>query len=48
MLSEDKDMKDIEKELEEARERLEQFELDPFFYNHYTDEKIRQLEKSLD
>lgn len=40
--------KTINEELEEAKSRLKKLEHDPLFYNTYTDEKIRQLENSLD
>lgn len=40
--------KTINEELEEAKSRLKKLEHNPFFYNHYTNDKIRQLENSLD
>ena len=38
----------INEELREAKSRLKKLEHDPFFYNHYTNDNIRQLEKSLE
>lgn len=42
------DEKSIEVELEEAKERIKSFNENPNFYNHYTDDKIKQLENCLE
>ena len=38
----------INEELQEARARLRHLKNDPDFYNHYTNDNIRQLENSLE
>lgn len=35
-------------ELEEAKERIKSEELNADFYNHYTDDRIKQLENCIE
>jgi hypothetical protein len=38
----------IEKELEQAMKRVEREEQYPDFYNHYTDEHIKELDRAIE
>lgn len=39
---------DSSKELEQALERIKSEELNSDFYNHYTDDRIKQLENCIE
>jgi len=38
----------LEQELEEATKRVEREKENPNFYNHYTDEHIKELENAIE
>jgi len=41
-------MRAVITELEEAKQRIRNEELDADFYNHYTDDRIKELERCIE